>query len=141
MKHFSATTTINASPEKVWAILTDATTIHEWDPGMVRVEGKIAAGERIKPFTTLSSERAFTVKVTDFQPNRRMVWAGGLPLGLFKSARTFLLESDGKGGTKFTTSEDFTGVLLPIFGRTIPDLNPMFADFAKGLKQRAESTK
>ena len=32
MKEFSATTTINASTDIIWAILTDASRYPEWDP-------------------------------------------------------------------------------------------------------------
>jgi hypothetical protein len=34
--------------------------------------------------------------------------------------------------------EVFTGPLLPLYGRTIPDLNPSFEQFASSLKELAE---
>jgi hypothetical protein len=34
--------------------------------------------------------------------------------------------------------EVFTGPLLPLYGRTIPDLNPSFKQFASSLKELAE---
>lgn len=137
MKVFSATTEINAAPETIWRILTDAEKYPDWDPGMVRLEGKVAPGEKIVAHTKASS-RAFPVTVSDFEPNRKMVWSSGMPLGLFKGSRTFSLEPQGSGSVKFKVEEVFTGVLLPLIGRTIPDLNPVFADFAKGLKAQAE---
>lgn len=137
MKFFSASTQINASPETLWNILTDASNFPKWDTHMIRIEGRIAAGEKIAAYTTLSPDRAFTVTVTEFEPHKRMVWSGGLPLGLFKSARTFEITPNGSGVT-FTTKETFSGLLLPIFGRTLPDLNPIFAEFCAGLKAYAE---
>ena len=139
MKVYSATTEINASPEKVWNILTDAEKYPEWDPGMVRLEGKIAQGEKITAHTKASS-RAFPVTVSDFEPNRKMVWSSGMPLGLFKGTRTFSLEPQGNGTVTFKVEEVFTGVLLPLIGRSLPDLNLVFADFAKGLKEQAEKS-
>src|SRR4051812_43352252 len=133
MKVFSATTEINASPETVWRILTDTAKYPEWDPGMVRLEGKIAPGEKITAHTKASS-RAFPITVSEFEPNRKMVWSSGMPLGLFKGARTFSLTPQGNDKVTFKVEEVFTGVLLPLIGRSIPDLNPVFADFAKGLK-------
>jgi hypothetical protein len=140
MKSFAASTEINAAPEKVWKILTDASKYPEWDPYMVRLEGKIAPGEAITAHTKLS-DRAFPVKVSLFMPNQKMVWSGGLPLKfLFWGDRTFLLEPlPGSSKTRFSMKEEFSGLLLPIFGRTLPDLNPIFADFAAALKKRAES--
>jgi hypothetical protein len=34
--------------------------------------------------------------------------------------------------------EIFSGLLLPVFGRTIPDLTENFKNFAAGLKKQAE---
>ena len=41
MKEYRATTTIEASPETIWTILTDAAGYPEWDPGVDRIEGRI----------------------------------------------------------------------------------------------------
>jgi hypothetical protein len=35
--------------------------------------------------------------------------------------------------------EEYTGALLPMIGRTIPDLGPSFQTFATGLKRQAEN--
>jgi hypothetical protein len=35
--------------------------------------------------------------------------------------------------------EGYTGPLLPLIWRSMPDLGPSFRQFANGLKQRAES--
>jgi hypothetical protein len=35
--------------------------------------------------------------------------------------------------------EEYSGPLLPLIGRSIPDLGPSFEQFATGLKRRAES--
>jgi hypothetical protein len=139
MKEFSAATTINASPDKVWAVLTNATGYPEWDPGVDRIEGRIAPGEKITAYTKLSPGRAFPVTVTEFEPGRKMVWSSGMPLGLFKGVRTFSLSPQGNGATEFKLHEVFTGPLLPLIGRTIPDMTNTFEQFAAGLKARAET--
>jgi hypothetical protein len=138
MKEYSATTMINASPETIWAILTNASGYPEWDPGVDRIEGRIAPGEKITAFTKLSPGRAFPVKVTEFVPNQKMTWSGGMPLGLFKGERTFTLVPQGNGATQFTVREVFSGPLLPLIGRSLPDLNAAFEQFAAGLKNQAE---
>jgi hypothetical protein len=138
MRTFSASTTIEASPESIWAILTDAPAYPEWDPGVDRIEGRIAPGEKITAFTKLSPGRAFPVKVTEFVPGRKMTWSGGMPLGLFKGERTFTLAPQGNGAIEFTLREVFSGPLLPLIGRSLPDLTSSFEQFAAGLKSRAE---
>lgn len=139
MKEYSATATINASPEAIWAILTHAPGYPEWDPNVDRIEGQIAPGEKITAYTKLSPGRAFPVKVTEFVPGRKMTWFGGMPLGLFKGERTFTLEPRGDGAVEFTVREVFSGPLLPLIGRSIPDLTTSFEQFAAGLKNQAES--
>jgi hypothetical protein len=138
MKVFSATTTIKASPETIWAILTNAPGYPEWDPGVDRIEGRIAPGEKITAYTKLSPGRAFPVKVTEFVPSRKMTWSGGMPLGLFKGERTFTLTPQGSGAVDFTLREEFSGPLLSLIGRSLPDLNAAFEQFAAGLKNYAE---
>ena len=139
MKAFSATRTIGATPATIWTILTDAPSYPDWDPGMVRIEGHIAPEEKLKVFTKLSPDRTFPVTVTEFVPDERMVWASGMPLGLFKGERTFRLTAREDGTTEFSLREEFSGLLLPIIGRSIPDLSDSFEQFADGLKARAES--
>jgi hypothetical protein len=140
MKEYSATTTINASPETIWAILTNAPAYPEWDPGVDRIEGQIAPGEKITAYTKLSPGRAFPVKVSEFEPGRKMTWSGGMPLGLFKGERTFTLMPQPDGAVKFSLREVFSGPLQPLIGRSIPDLTEAFEQFAAGLKNRAEQT-
>jgi hypothetical protein len=139
MKHYEASSSIDASPQAIWAILTDAPRYAEWDSGVTRVEGRIAPGEKIKVITEANPGRAFPVKVTEFTPDRKMTWSGGMPGGLFKGVRTFTLSSQGDGITRFTMREEYTGPLLPLIWRTVPDLGPSFERFVSGLKKKAES--
>jgi hypothetical protein len=140
MMQFSTTIAIQASAEAVWAILTDAARYAEWDPGMLRLEGQIALGEKLTIYTKSAPNRAFTPVVAEFDPPRRMVWQSGLPLGLFTGERTFTLEPLDSGQVRFHMQEVFSGPLLGMFGGSIPDLNPTFAAFGEALKARAEST-
>jgi hypothetical protein len=68
----------------------------------------------------------------------RMVWSGGMPLGLFKGVRTFTLTPQGDS-VRFEMREVFSGPLSPLIERSLPDLQPAFDEFAASLKRRAES--
>jgi hypothetical protein len=138
MKFYEASSTIAAAPEAIWAILTDGGAYADWDSGVQRVEGKIAPGEKLKVVSEANPGRAFPVKVTEFQPGRSMTWSGGMPLGLFKGVRTFALVPEDGGGTRFTMREEYSGPMLPLIWRSMPDLQPSFDKFAAGLKARAE---
>ena len=80
--------------------------------GRAKVEGRIAPGEKIKVVSEANPGRAFPVKVAQFAPGQRMVWSGGMPLGLFKGVRTFTLTPEGSA-TRFEMREEYTGPLLP----------------------------
>ncbi len=140
MKEFSASTTIHASPETIWRILTDAPNYPAWDPWVIRIEGSIAPGQRIVAYNKINPNRAFPARVSAFQARQRMTWTGGMPLGLFTGTRTFALvpRADDKSAVDFTLREVYSGLLLPLFAGSIPDLTQSFADFVKGLKQYAE---
>lgn len=137
MKRYSASTTINASRDVVWKILTDASGYPNWDATMDHIEGKLNLGETVKFFTRLSPN-AFPVKVTTFEYGTKLVLTGGMPLGLFKSERTHTLTPADSGKTLFTTEEVFSGLLLPLFGKNIPDLTENFQGFVAALKKQAE---
>jgi hypothetical protein len=139
MKEFKSSATIQASPEKIWEILTDIGAYPEWDPYCVKIEGELEVGNKIKAFSTLSPGRAFAVKVKELVPNQKMTWQGGMPLGLFKGVRTFTLTPAGDK-TQFDMHEVFSGPMMVLIGGTIPDMSDAFDKFALGLKQRAEAS-
>lgn len=140
MKSYETSSTINASPDAIWAILSDGPGYAAWDSGVVGVEGRIAPGEKIKVTSEANPKRAFPVTVTEFEPGRSMIWSGGMPLGLFKGVRTFRLVPED-GATRFTMREEYTGPLLPLIWKSMPDLQPSFDQFARGLKEKAETAR
>lgn len=139
MKTFHVSTNIRATPDSIWKILTDAPKYVTWNTTVERVEGRIAAGEKVTVHAKLSPGRAFPVKVTEFVPERKMIWKGGMPLGLFQGERTFTLQPHGDGTVEFTMHEVFDGLLAPLIQGSIPDMQPAFEEFAGALKRRAEA--
>ena len=140
MRSYEATASIAAEPGAIWEILADAPAYPSWDSGVARVEGEVGPGEKLKVTSEANPGRAFPVKVTELDPAGGMTWSGGMPLGLFKGVRTFELAPQADGTTLFTMREEYSGPMLPLIWRSMPDLGPSFEQFARGLKQRAEST-
>ena len=139
MRSFEATSAISASPDQVWAVLCDGEHWSEWDSGVDAVDGRIAPGETINIRSQAAPGRTFPVKVTAFEPPTRLRFTGGMPLGLFRGVRTYDVSPDHGGGTTFHLREEYTGPLLPLIWRSMPDLGPSFVQFADGLKHRVES--
>jgi hypothetical protein len=140
MRSFSTRTTIHAPAEGVWRILTDAPSYQSWNTTVTRVDGRIALGEAVTMHVKVSPGRAFPVKVVAFDPPARMVWRGGMPLGLFTGERTNELRALEDGRVEFSMREDYRGLMAPLIAGSIPDLQPAFDEFAACLKARAEAT-
>ena len=139
MRYYEASSAIAASPEAVWAVLSDGAGWAAWDSGVDAVQGAIAPGETIKIRSQAAPGRSFPVKVTAFDPPVRLRFSGGMPLGLFRGVRTYTLSPDAGGGTAFHLREEYTGPLLGLIWRSMPDLGPSFERFAQGLKKRVET--
>lgn len=138
MKRFATSIEINAPAERVWALLTDAKAYPSWNSTVDKVDGDIAAGQKVTVYAKATPGRAFPLKVSTFEPATRMIWSGGMPLGLFTGARTYTLTPKGKA-VSFTMTEEFTGLMAPLITRSIPDLQPAFDTFARDLKKAAEA--
>ena len=109
-----------------------------FDPYCERIEGRPAPGATIRAFTKLAPGRAFPVKVTTFEAPRLMVWSGGMPLGLFTGVRTFTLTPKTTGVVRFNLSELFSGPLLGLIGKSLPDMTEPFEAFCAELKAAVE---
>lgn len=136
--HFTATINIKASPDKLWAILTDAAGYPTWEPGVISIEGRIAPGQRIVARNKIAPDRTFPAKVTAFEAGRFMAWTGGMPLGLFKGVRTFTLDPQADGSVTYTLREEFSGPMLGMIAPSLPDQTASFQAHVEGLKAFAE---
>jgi hypothetical protein len=138
MKYYECDAHIKATPATIWSVLLDGASYPKWDSGVVRVEGDIAEGKRIKVRSAVSPSRAFPVKVHLSADGSSMTWTGGMPLGLFRGVRTFTLHASDGDSTSFRMREEYSGPLLGLIWKSMPDLGPSFEQFARGLKQRCE---
>jgi hypothetical protein len=140
MPNYAVSRSIAAPPQAIWDLLTDASAYPSWNPAVLGIEGEIAPGEQIVVKSVVNPKRAFKLKVTEFSPPRSMVWADGMPLGLFKGVRTYRLQPQEDGTTLFSMEEVFSGLLEPMISRSIPDMTESFDQFADGLKRAAEGS-
>lgn len=138
MRFYEVSASIAATPDAVWAVLSDGAGWATWESGVNAVEGRIAPGEKTTIRSQAAPGRAFPVSVTGFEPPARLEFSGGMPLGLFRGVRTYQL-SPAAGGTSFRMREEYTGPLVPLIWRSMPDLEPSFETFARGLRQRVET--
>ena len=127
---------IDAPAEKVWALITDAAKITEWNSAVTKIEGDIAVGNKLSIQVPIS-DRTFTPKVVAMEENRRMVWGDGFA-PMFRGERTYTLTPTDSGCT-FTMTEVFSGLMFPMIAGSLPDMGPSFDTWAADLKAAAEA--
>ena len=115
MKSVATDMDIEASPERVWAVLTDLRAYGDWNPVVRRVRGEPRMGERLKFRIEIAGlpglDLAARVCLAD--PARGFGWRGGPP-GLFTGEHTMRIAPLGNGRTRLSHGEDFRGVLASV---------------------------
>lgn len=134
---------INASPQKVWQILTDFKAYKDWNPFIKTVDGVPTEGSRIKARIEPpgASGMNFTPKLLIVKKNEELRWLGHLLVpGLFDGEHIFELYENTDGSTTFVQREVFTGILVPLFSKML-DVNSVegFRLMNQKLKELAES--
>ena len=127
---------IQATPGRIWTLLTDARSFHCWNSTVTAIDGEIRDGQRIRVHVP-DTDRTFTPRVSNLVPDACMTWTGGFA-PLFKGVRTFDLTPRDGGTTIFVMEERFSGLMLPFVGRSLPDFGPVFERYATDLKHEAE---
>lgn len=134
---FSRTTAVSidiqADRSIIWALLTNAGDFPRWNSTVISIEGAIAPGEKIKLKATLDPKREFKLKVKEFEADTRLVWGDAM------GNRVYTLKSIGDNLTNFTMVEKIGGPLFPLFAKMIPPFDEAFEQYAKDLKNEAET--
>jgi hypothetical protein len=129
---------IQSQPGRIWTLLTDANDFHRWNSTVTAIEGEIHDGQRIRVHVP-GTDRTFTPRISNVVADTRMTWTGGFA-PLFKGVRRFELTAQSGGSTMFVMEERFSGLLMPIVRRSMPDFGPVFERYAADLKHEAERT-
>lgn len=138
-RSYQVARTIAAPASVVWGLLSDADSYADWNEAVISIEGPIEVGNTIRLVSVADPKRTFKLKVAEASPPNHMVWADGMPLGLFTGRRTFTIVERDEGACEFSMVEAFTGPLAGLITKAIPDLTPSFETFADGLKSAAEA--
>lgn len=124
---------IQADKSIIWSLLTNASDFARWNSTVISIDGTIAPNEKIKLKAKLDPKREFKLKVKEFQPEIKMVWGDGM------GNRVYTLKSIGENETQFSMIEKIGGLIFPLFAKMIPPFDAPFEQFAKDLKNEAET--
>lgn len=144
MRSISASATIRAPIERVWAVLSDLERYPEWSPFVVEVQGRAEIGETVTLVVAMTPGKAPIRQretISRWDEGRELSW--GMVLGhpaLLKAERYQRLTRLSESETRYETADDFEGLLVPIvFGLYRARIQAGFDATAVALKKRAES--
>jgi hypothetical protein len=134
---------IAAPVESVWRTLTDFASYPEWNPFLKRVEGNAAVGERLTVRAEAPGGMPMTFRPTVLAatPNAELRWMGRLLTpGLFDGEHSFVLSAVDDRRTRMLHQEQFAGLLVPLFRRSLDrGTRRGFVLMNEALKRRVES--
>ena len=133
---------IQATPEKIWAVLTDLEKYAEWNPLLYRAEGKVAVGEKVNiSAKTASNDMDFRCSVVKVKPDREFSWRFHVVLPfLFRGEHIFTIEPIDEHRACFIDREIFNGLLVPLRAKDLEtNAKAGMIAMGKALKRRVEN--
>jgi hypothetical protein len=141
MKELCTDIEIQASPEKVWQVLTSLDKWTEWNPFIHHAIGTAKVGEKVDiTFRSGSKEMTLHCTVIKAEPNRELCWKYHVVSpGLFRGEHRFTIEPVGADKVRFIDCEIFNGLLVPLQAKDI-DTNSRrgFEAMDRALKAQTE---
>lgn len=122
MREIQTAIKINAPAEKVWGILMDFDKYPEWNPFIISIIGRPKLREKLKVTIQPNDSKpmVFKPKVTMLKRNERFAWLGQLFMtGLFDGHHMFEIEDNHDGSVEFIHKEQFNGLLVPLFWKSL----------------------
>jgi hypothetical protein len=133
---------IDATPDRVWAILTDFASYPAWNPFIQSIRGEPVVGSKLEVRIAPPDGKAMTFKPTvlNAEPNRELRWLGRVFLPrIFDGEHMLQIEPLADGRARFVQAERFRGVLVPFLGKTLDKTERGFSAMNEALKRQAET--
>ena len=133
---------IFAPSARVWAVLADLPAYAEWNSFIPRATGALAKDARltVRIAPPGGVPMTLTPKIIRLDPGSRLTWRGRLfAPGIFDGEHDFVVAARDSYVTRFTQSETFKGILVPLFAPSLKrNVGAGFDQMNRELKRRAE---
>ena len=124
MKELRTEIEFDGTPQEVWDVLTDLPAYAQWNPFIKKIDGEPRTGAKLEVRMEPEGERAMTFRPTvlTVEPGREFKWLGHLLVpGIFDGEHRWLIEETEPGRVRFTQSERFGGILVPLLWKKLRD--------------------
>ncbi|WP_428276100.1 SRPBCC domain-containing protein [Candidatus Palauibacter sp.] len=138
----SETVEIDAPIERAWEVLTDFERYGEWNPFTPSVATDFEIGSPVELYVRMGPWRLKQIeRIEAVEPPHLIAWSTTMGHRfLICALREQRLEAVGNGRCRYRTTDDFSGLLIPLvmllFGGFV---RRGFNDVARELKARAET--
>jgi hypothetical protein len=133
---------IDAPPNVVWEILTEFDRFDLWNPFIRSIDGKAVPGNKLVVEIEPPGGKVMTFRpvVLTADPGTELRWLGRVIFpGIFDGEHRFQIEPLGDRRVRFVHSEQFSGVLVPLFWRSLDTQTRRgFEEMNQALKLRSE---
>ena len=132
---------IAATPERVWAVLMDFGSYPSWNPFIQSIAGDVRVGGSLVVRIVPPGGSGMTFKpiVTELREPAVLEWLGHLIVpGIFDGRHRFELTPQSDGTTSLRQSEEFRGVIVPLFASALENTHRGFEAANAALKARCE---
>jgi hypothetical protein len=133
---------IAAPVETVWRTLRDFANYPQWSRFILSIEGDAQRGAHIVVrLDDGAGVMRMRPKIVTCDENVELRWRGILGASfLFAGEHSFRLEALPNGATRFTQSETFEGILVPLFWKRLDkQTRRAFHSFNEALRKRVET--
>jgi hypothetical protein len=134
---------IDATPSRVWQVLTDFEKYPTWNPFIKKISGVAARNEKLEVHMPdpRGGTMIFTPTILAAERDRELRWLGRSEGDVFNGEHRFLIEPiDNNNKVHFTQSEKFTGSMVASLEEWLDTaVKQNFEAMNRALKQRAEN--
>jgi len=142
-KHeFVTTIEINATPERIWTVLTDLDTYPRWNPMIRWAKGEVCPGTKLTVRFEPEGSRGytFTPKLLIVEPGRQLRWLGYPRIPKFLDTEHYwIIERLADGKSRLLHGAMIYGLLTPLSRHIFEKSSRVpFEQMNRAHKQRAE---
>ncbi|MEV0366733.1 SRPBCC domain-containing protein [Nocardia fusca] len=132
---------IAAPPERVWEILADFATYHEWNPFFVDARGQAEPGRELVLHTRFSARlepRPFPVVVREVDAPHHLRWGGQLGIPRLANGDHGFDLTPVDHGTRVHHNSRHQGLAVPLLRPLMTRLTPRYHELNAALRRRME---